>query len=117
MKALSSKDFWAEFAKRKLLLDKTDTIWLPLNAQLSLDKIFGELTSHRISEMTSKAIDISCINCSYARNGCTLICDGHMGIIQGLFEKEDGRHYNVEKAIIDGICHIKLEYADDEDKS
>ncbi len=113
MKVISAREFWRLYSYSQIHHNKIDELPVELSYGAFFDRYFGRLTRHRIKSLTKGNIVTECLNCSYAINEKIDACEAHIGILQGLFEKELKISLKATKKIDDGICKLSYFISDE----
>jgi hypothetical protein len=106
---LSVREFWRDFSLRQFYLEAAAGLSEALSYAALFDQLFGKLTRHRITSLTQQQIIIDCINCDYVSKSLKNdVCETHIGILQGQFERRFGQSFYTERSTSDKICRLRL---------
>ena len=108
MLKLSVIDFWNLYSKRQISYYHYKELSLRLSLNVFFDRIFGMLTRHKFLRVEKESIELICQDCPYILNEKEDICQAHMGILQGQFEKKYHELYYIQKTVNNNVCSLKL---------
>jgi len=108
MNQISVQDFWTLYSINQIEFKEYPDLSRKLSLNVFFDRIFGKLTRHKIVTMEKNQIQLQCLDCPYINNEITDVCDTHIGILRGQFNREYGYMYSCEKTFRNNICHLKL---------
>lgn len=104
---ISIKEFWTQYSKNALNLEYDKALPQRLGYCVYFNGYFGNLTNHEFISTDKNEIKIICKNCKYSVNPNNSVCEAHIGILKGQFEKIQGVAVNIEKLIINDDCILK----------
>jgi hypothetical protein len=104
MNKISAIDFWAKYSKEAISFYKHPELPLKLNLGLFFNVYFGKLTHHKFLDIKSNHVELMCENCIYINQPSAQICDTHIGIIKGQFDKKE--NCQVYNHIENNVCRI-----------
>lgn len=105
---LSTTEFWRLLSGRGYALRAVPELPRPLAVAAQFDRIFGDLTRHRVISLEpSTAVVIHCQGCDQASGEATDVCHSHMGLLQGLLEKETGRLLRSARDVNGDVCELR----------
>lgn len=106
---LSIRDFWCGFSKRQFRLKPVEGVPETLSYAALLDQLFGKLTRHQVAVFTPRQIVIDCLHCDQTRKmSGNDVCETHIGILQGQFERRFGHAFRTERSVAETICQLRL---------
>lgn len=106
MDKLTIREFWCLHSKQ---YGYTPTPELPerLSYGIFFDILFGKLVRHKILALKEGEVLVECMNCLNIANSQYDVCEAHIGILQGQFEKNFSMNYKGVKSIDNGICRLR----------
>ena len=106
---LSARGFWRGFSARQFHLAAVEGLPETLSYAALFDQLFGKLTRHRIAALEPQQIRIDCLHCDYAREALVNdVCETHIGILQGQFERRFNQAFRTERLVAEGICRLRM---------
>jgi hypothetical protein len=106
---LSVRAFWRNLSRRQFHLGGMDGLPETLGYAALLDQLFGRLTRHRLIILGNERIALECSHCDHARKvPGNDVCETHVGILEGLFERRFGHPFMTERSIAGEICRLRL---------
>lgn len=107
IKKISIEEFWTQYSKNALNLEYDKALPQKLGYSVFFNGYFGNLTNHKFISTDKNDIKIICKNCKYIVNPIDAVCEAHIGILKGQFEKIQGVSVDIEKLIIKDDCVLK----------
>ncbi|MFC0878807.1 hypothetical protein ACE01N_19585 [Saccharicrinis sp. FJH2] len=107
IKKISIEEFWTQYSKNALKLEYDKALPQKLGYSVFFNGYFGNLTNHKFISTDRNEIKIICKNCKYTLNPINSICEAHIGILKGQFEKIHGTAVNIEKLIMNNDCVLE----------
>lgn len=105
MTSIPIRDFWKYYSSNEMDFMPNSKIPNSLSFKIFLDSIFGMLTRHHISDLSTSNIQIKCTNCEYvSKKNRDDICETHIGIVEGQIESLFKDNYQCQKSIIGDNC-------------
>ena len=108
LNTISVLEFWRKYSLGQIVIQDNKDLPLRLNHGMAFDGLFGSLALHKIVSERSDEIQLECAKCKNMVEGRSDICESHLGIIQGQFERLNNRTYSCHKKFERDICHIVL---------
>lgn len=106
---LSVRDFWRDFSQRQFHLGAVEGLPEGLSYAALFDQLFGKLARHRVMSLSQQQIVIDCLHCdhAFAAPGND-VCETHIGILQGQFERRFGHSFQTQRIITEQVCQLRL---------
>jgi hypothetical protein len=106
---LSIRGFWRDFSRRQFRLGIVDGLSEALSYAALFDQLFGKLARHRIVYLSERQIEVNCLHCYHVREASgNDVCETHIGILQGQFERRFGHNFQAERSIKENVCRLQL---------
>ena len=106
---LSVRTFWRNLSRRQFHLGAVDGLPETLSYAALLDQVFGRLTRHRLVTLSDERIALDCSHCDHAREAPgNDVCETHVGILEGQFERRFGHPFTTGRSITGEICQLRL---------
>lgn len=109
---LSVRDFWKDLSRRQFCLRPAGGLSEKLAYAALFDQLFGGLTRHRLVVLAPDRIVIDCLDCDHARSAPgNDVCETHIGIVQGQFERRFGCRAHTERLLAGTLCTLRVSLA------
>ena len=114
METLTIRRFWKLYSKNQFEYEAIHELPKVLSYGVFFDQLFGKLTRHKFRKIENHKITIECLNCQYVLHEKKDVCETHIGILQGQFEKKLRSKFSPLKTVIDNTCMLNFKAKDGE---